>query len=88
MRFGIIANMGRPDAEKVLLRLIAWSEKSGVALNFCDSMKNSVDSSRTFIPRRELPTKSDVIVSLGGDGTLLATARTVGRHGTPSLGIN
>ena len=27
MRFGIIANMGRPDAEKVVRRIFQWADK-------------------------------------------------------------
>ncbi|HOX26335.1 MAG TPA: NAD(+)/NADH kinase [Candidatus Krumholzibacteria bacterium] len=36
----------------------------------------------------ELVATSDVMVALGGDGTMLATARLIGDSGTPLLGIN
>ncbi len=36
----------------------------------------------------ELASRSDVILSFGGDGTLLRTARIVGTAGTPILGVN
>ena len=32
--------------------------------------------------------RADVILTIGGDGTILRTARQVGFHGTPILGIN
>ncbi len=35
-----------------------------------------------------LPQASDVILSFGGDGTLLSTAHNVGAHQTPILGVN
>jgi len=38
--------------------------------------------------REELSTRSDMIIALGGDGTLLAAARAVGDRGTPILGVN
>jgi NAD+ kinase len=88
MRFGIIANMDRPDAERVVGRIIEWAGLHGVTLHFCDLLKARVGRGQSFMPREKLPENTDVIVSLGGDGTMLSTARAVGAHGTPILGIN
>lgn len=88
MKFGIIANMDRPDAEKVVGRIIEWAGKNGVTLHFCDLLTSRVGRGQSFVPRDKLPENTDLIISLGGDGTMLSTARAVGRHGTPILGIN
>jgi NAD+ kinase len=88
MRFGIIANMGRPDAEKVIQRIYAWAEKRGVSLYIAEAIAGKVDVSLSTVPVTDLPSKSDVIISLGGDGTLLASARAVRDTGIPILGIN
>lgn len=45
---------------------------------------NDVD----FLPTDALYTGSDVIIVLGGDGTILETARRCCSHATPILGIN
>jgi NAD+ kinase len=37
---------------------------------------------------RELVPELDLIVTLGGDGTILRAARMAGRHATPILGVN
>lgn len=38
--------------------------------------------------KNEITNDLDVIITLGGDGTILSTARAVVRHGIPILGIN
>jgi len=40
------------------------------------------------VPREEIPSKSDIIIVFGGDGTLLGVARLVGSRGVPIIGVN
>src|SRR5690606_40078916 len=40
------------------------------------------------VDEAELATRADVIVAIGGDGTMLHAARRVALHGVPLLGIN
>jgi NAD+ kinase len=42
----------------------------------------------TRIPEREFGTRAELIIAIGGDGTLLYGARLVARHGVPLLGVN
>ena len=40
------------------------------------------------VPEREIGERADLVIAIGGDGTLLYAARLVARHGVPLLGIN
>jgi NAD+ kinase len=88
MRFGIIANMERPDAEQVVGRIVRWAEANEVALTLGEFALEGTVSGYPAVLNSELHEHADIIISLGGDGTMLASARAVGTHGTPILGIN
>src|ERR1017187_2766108 len=40
------------------------------------------------VPTAELAARADLLIAMGGDGTLLYAAGLVARHGVPLLGIN
>ena len=40
------------------------------------------------VPEEDFARRSDLVIAIGGDGTLLYAARLVARHGVPLLGIN
>src|SRR5205814_1384532 len=42
----------------------------------------------TRVPEREFGERADLVIAIGGDGTLLYAARLVARHGVPLLGVN
>jgi len=87
-RIGVIANLQRDGAEDVLKRLVSWCKKHDVPLCLCDDMRATDIDPGLVVPRAKLTEHSDVVLSMGGDGTLLATARLVGDSGVPILGIN
>lgn len=51
-------------------------------------LKCGHDAGRAAVPRDKVPAGADVVLSLGGDGTILQTAATVGTTGKPILGVN
>jgi NAD+ kinase len=42
----------------------------------------------TRIPEEDFGPRADLVIAVGGDGTLLHAARLVARHGVPLLGVN
>lgn len=87
-RASIISKQGKPELEHIVREVAGWL----VAHDY----KVTVDTvSREFWPDGELAEREDLVnrnpnfvVVLGGDGTLLSTARNVSRAGIPILGVN
>src|ERR1700724_2008556 len=42
----------------------------------------------TRVPERVFGERADLVIAIGGDGTLLYAARLVARHGVPLLGVH
>ncbi len=88
MRFGLIANLTRIGARKAIDTVVSWAKQHNHELFLSSDLKTAVPGNWPFLPQDELAPKVDVIVSMGGDGTLLATGRSVNSSGTPILGVN
>jgi len=88
MRFGLIANLKRRGAEEAILSFIEWSRKNNHELVLSHELKGTVKDYGLFCPREDLAHEVEIVVSMGGDGTLLSAARSAGPLGTPLLGIN
>ncbi len=57
-------------------------------LNFLNTTQSSSLSFDTYNSSEELVAKADVVISLGGDGTMLETLEYVRKSGIPVLGVN
>lgn len=88
MRFGVIANLKREGASKAIQSLVDWCQRKGHDYVLSEQLKNVISDDNTTAPRQSIASEVDIIVSMGGDGTMLSAARAVGRIGTPLLGIN
>ena len=85
---GIIANVKKELTKGVVQEIIAWAGQNGFDFLLCEELTSLVGHKEKSLTRAELGKRSDVLISLGGDGTMLASARAVGEHQTPILGIN
>ncbi len=73
-------------AHSLASELFAWLHKQGKQVVLADCLKD-VDAD-SCIPLEDMPKQVDLMVVLGGDGTLLHTARRFIGSDTPILGIN
>ncbi|MEW6053377.1 MAG: NAD(+)/NADH kinase [Nitrospirota bacterium] len=83
---GIISKTGQPDPVEILQKLLPWLKQKG-CVSYVDSETAAVLNIEGT-PRTQIPLLSDIIVVLGGDGTMLSAARLVGEKGVPILGVN
>ncbi len=85
---GIIANIKKPQTKEVVESIIGWAKQNKVDFFLDQELSAVVGYKERLSEREKLRQLCDMIVSLGGDGTMLASARAVGKHPTPILGIN
>lgn len=71
MKVLIVPNYSRPDAVEDARKLDAWLDEQGIEVSWAHDKK--------LFPNRVTDAAGcDLVVSLGGDGTLLRAARIVG----------
>ena len=89
---GLIAKRNLPAAAGVLAELAGWLEARGLQPVFEEDTARlaGVPEGRATCTADDLPRESDLIVLLGGDGTLIGVADRIARaaHDIPILGVN
>jgi NAD+ kinase len=94
LSIGIVGNMAKPSTCETACALIKILEerkiKFVVQSEIAAKMKAACnyDAGKFALQSSDIPNCSDIVVSLGGDGTILRTAKLVGETGKPILGIN
>ena len=86
-RVGIITKPGEPRAAELAAQIAEWAAPHKISL-FVSNRVADLPSGATSASAREIADTCDLLVALGGDGTMIATARLVAGRGTPVLGIN
>jgi NAD+ kinase len=89
MRVGIVAKPDAEEAPAVVRRLVSWlGTHDGIPILEKETADLVPDLGERTARRSDLPGQVDLLVVLGGDGTLLSASRAVGELGTPILGVN
>ncbi|HEY2930363.1 MAG TPA: NAD(+)/NADH kinase [Acidobacteriota bacterium] len=84
---GIVAKL-KPEIGDIVAAVVQWCREKGIKF-FVDSESAAfLPFEVPALPRDRLPFRTEVIVVLGGDGTILAAARSLKNSGTPMLAVN
>ena len=86
-KIGIIAKP-RSEAKETLKDLLPWLRERVVEVVLDQAAASLFEGTEEGVEKEAIPNLVDLIIVLGGDGTLLSVARLVGRREVPILGVN
>ncbi len=85
---GIISKPRRTEVRDVVPALMKWFDARGIKVHLDQETALSVAASETGFSRHEFPEDVNLVLVLGGDGTLLAAARALHGRDIPVLAVN
>lgn len=90
---GVVHTIGlvlhpRRDPRRAIDEILRWAREYGATVLALPDEVSRVDSSVDRASLAELTDRSSLLVSLGGDGTMLRTMRLIAGKPTPILGVN
>lgn len=93
MKFAVIANPQKYSVKEPFINLLKWSDDHKLQVYFCSDLKKLYDCedhpSAVVVKDEETAIdQADIIIALGGDGTMLYTARLMKSIQKPILGVN
>jgi NAD+ kinase len=83
---GIISKPNSKAAEWIVPKLIEWLASHEITARIDEP--TAAYAGATGLPRDQVPEGCDLVIVLGGDGTLLSAARAMGRRETPLFPVN
>ncbi|HKZ01881.1 MAG TPA: NAD(+)/NADH kinase [Pyrinomonadaceae bacterium] len=92
-RIGIVLKPHQPDALKTICDLINWLAERGLTMVGTPELERERIEHETgcaveSVEADQIAASVDLMMVLGGDGTMIATARMVGDTEVPVLGVN
>ncbi len=85
---GIVSKPRKEVVAGVVPALFDWLRHHGLEYLYDRETASCLGQPERGVPREALSAQADMLIVLGGDGTLLATARTVGDRPVPILPVN
>ncbi len=86
-KIAIFAKVHDPRCQGVAEELVTWLEAKGLEPMVEAHLARHLDYPRGIDPE-EIPAGAELVVVLGGDGTLISAARLIGEREIPILGVN
>lgn len=87
-RIGVVVKPNITNAWPVVDQMARWAERHGLEVLAEEVGRPFLRERVKFVKREQITSKCDVVVVLGGDGTMLATARGIELGEVPVIGIN
>lgn len=92
-RIGVVVKPHQPDALETLCSLTTWLNDRDIKLVGLpeierESIEHQTGCTVEIISETDIGDQVDLMLVLGGDGTMIATARMVGDTAVPVMGVN
>lgn len=92
-RIGVVVKPHQPDALETLCRLTTWLSEHHISLIGLpeierEQIEHQTGCAVTVVEETEIASRADLMLVLGGDGTMIATARMIGDAEVPVMGVN
>ena len=84
---GIISKPGSSQAALIVPQLLSWLSQRGISVRY-DTETAGYAGCQDGLERTEVPEGCQLIIVLGGDGTLLSAARAIGGREIPLFAVN
>ncbi|MDH5739185.1 MAG: NAD(+)/NADH kinase [Nitrospira sp.] len=84
---GILTKPKFPEVKSTLLGVVAWLRARNIEV-LLDTTSAALLNEQGGMPKTQLAEKADVLLVLGGDGTILSAARLAAERSIPILGVN
>ena len=87
-KIGLFVNTSKANAAEIVAEVSAWLQQRGVTPLLADEHAAALGHPKTGMQIADLGAHADMLLVLGGDGTLLSAAHTPGIENVPLLAIN
>lgn len=87
-RIGLFGNPRKTDLPRAVKAIADQCTKAGVKVLASKDLAGGLPASIPVLPNQELIEQVDLVIALGGDGTMLRAARVLGLSGVPLMGVN
>lgn len=93
MKFAIIANPEKYAVKEPFQATLDWADQHNVAVYFSEHLEtlldhSDIESAHVLKTEQEVIDAGDIIIAMGGDGTMLYTTRLTKNLRKPILGVN
>jgi len=87
-KIGIVSKPKKLELREIVPSLLKWLRERDIEVCIDKETGAIINHAELCLTRNEMPGKVDLLIVLGGDGTLLATARALHGKPVPILAVN
>ncbi|MGM0598324.1 MAG: NAD(+)/NADH kinase [Candidatus Rifleibacteriota bacterium] len=87
-KLAFICHPTRSSLPPIIKELICWAEENDIGVRLTPRMAQIVQRPELGLPRQDMAREIDMVIVLGGDGSILETTRAFAADGIPVAGLN